>query len=246
MSEFEGKVVVVTGGGTGIGKATAIQFAKLGARVAITGRREDVLQETLKEIGDQGFYVVGDVSKFGDPKRIVSEIMDKYSQIDVLVNNAGTFTMSPLSEIEDAEFERVFKVNVLGPLAMSRECLSALSSQKGAIINVSTIMSKAVMPGSAIYSSSKAALDHITRILAAELGVHGVRVNGVAPGLTETDMTAGILADGESVKSMVSQTALGRLGQPDDIAGSIVSLARDENRWVTGQIIQSSGGMHIV
>ncbi len=135
MNNFKNKVVLITGGGTGIGKATAAAFIAEGATVVITGRRQSVLEAATQELGDSSHFVGGDISKSGDPKMIVDETIAKYGQLDVLVNNAGTHAMGPLIETSDEEIERVYRINVFGPLVLSREALPHLIKTKGSIIN---------------------------------------------------------------------------------------------------------------
>ena len=243
MSEYAGKVVLVTGGGTGIGKSIAAKFAEQGASVVIAGRREEVLQETARELGEKAGYVVADVSQPGEAKRLVNETISIHKKLDILVNNAGAALLGPLSEASDDVILGIYKTNVFGPLALSRECLGHLTAAKGSIINISTTMSKGVVPGSAVYSSSKAALDHATRLLAAEFGPVGIRVNGVAPGLTVTDMTKGVREDKEMLSMMVGQTPLGRVGTPDEVADAVLMLCSKRAGWVTGQVVQAGGGI---
>ena len=242
-TKFENKVILITGGGTGIGKATAAAFIAEGAKVVITGRRQSVLEATTKELGASAHFVVGDIGKSGDPKAMVDETLTKYGQLDVLVNNAGTLMMGPLAETSDEDIEGVYRVNVFGLLALSREALPHLIKTKGSIINISSVVSNLSMAGGAIYGSSKAAVDHATRNLAVEFGPSGVRVNAVAPGATATDMTAEIQSNEQMVAMMVGQTPLGRIGDPSDIADAILLLASDHAGWITGQIVQVSGGM---
>ncbi len=243
MKAFENKVVLITGGGTGIGKAAAVAFLAEGAKVVIAGRRQSVLEATTKELGASAHFVVGDVSKSGEPKAIVDEAIAKCGQLDVLVNNAGAFSMGPLMETSDEEIERVYRTNVFALLAISREALPHLIKTKGSIINISSTMSNGVMAGSSIYSSSKAAVDHATRILAAEYGPSGVRVNAVAPGLTATEMSTGVRSDEQMHAMMVGQTPMGRVGEPSDIAKAVLLLASNNAGWITGQIVQASGGL---
>jgi len=243
MKNFENKVVLITGGGTGIGKATAAAFVAEGAKVVITGRRQSVLEETTKELGNLADFIVGDVSKKGDPKRIIDETIAKYGQLDVLVNGAGTGAMGPLSHTSDEDIESTFRTNIFGPLALTREATSQLVNTKGNVINITSVMSNGVMPGAAMYSASKAALDHATRCLAAELGPSGVRVNAIAPGFTATDITAELRKDDQMVGMFVGQTPMGRLGEPSDIAKAVLLLAGENAGWVTGQIVQAGGGL---
>ena len=242
MKAFENKVVLITGGGTGIGKAAAVAFLAEGAKVVIAGRRQSVLEATTKELGTSAHFVVGDVSKSGEPKAIVDETIAKYGQLDVLVNSAGALTMGPLTETSDEEIERVYRTNVFATLALSREALPHLIKTKGSIINISSTMSNGVMAGSSVYSSSKAAVDHATRILAAEYGPSGVRVNAVAPGYTETDMSAVIRSDEQMLAMLVGQTPMGRAGEPSDVANAVLLLASDDAEWITGQVVQAAGG----
>ncbi len=243
MTTFENKVVLITGGGTGIGKATAVAFLAEGAKVVIAGRRQSVLEATMKELGTSAHFVVGDVSKSGEPKAIVDETIAKYGQLDVLVNSAGALTMGPLTETSDEEIERVYRTNVFATLALSREALPHLIKTKGSVINISSTMSNGVMAGSSVYSSSKAAVDHATRILAAEYGPSGVRVNAVAPGLTATEMSTGVRSDEQMLAMMVGQTPMGRVGEPPEVAKAVLLLAGDEAGWITGQVVQASGGL---
>lgn len=247
-SKFENKVVLITGGGTGIGKATAVAFIAEGAKVVIAGRRQSVLEATAKELGESTpgasvHFVVGDVSKSGEPKAIVDETIAKYGQLDVLVNNAGTWLMAPLGETSDEEIERVYRTNVFATLALCREALPYLSKTKGSVINISSTVSRGVMAGTSVYASSKAAVDHATRNLAAEYGPSGVRFNVVAPGGTTTDMTTELLSDGQMREMMIGMTPMGRIGEPSDIAKAVLLLASDDAGWITGQIVQVSGGM---
>lgn len=243
MGSFAKKIVLVTGGGTGIGKATAAAFVEDGATAVIVGRRASVLEATVKQMGDSAHFVVGDVSKAGGPKAIVDEVIARHGRLDVLVNNAGTMTMGPVIEISDEEIERVFRTNVFAILALAREALPHLAKTKGSIVNISSTVSTSVMPGVSVYGASKAAVDYITKVMAAESGPIGVRVNAVAPGATSTDMLAAASPDGQMQEMMVSQTPLGRIGEPQDVAKIVRLLASDEASWVTGQIVQVSGGL---
>lgn len=244
-AKFENKVVLITGGGTGIGKATAAAFMAAGAKVVITGRRQSVLEAATAELGAAAHFAVGDVSKRGVPKAMVDETLAKHGQLDVLVNNAGTLTMGPLTETSDEEIERVYRINVFGLLALSREALPHLSKTNGSIINVSSTVSTGAMAGQSIYGSSKAAVDHATRNLAVEYGPSGVRVNAVAPGMTVTDMTAGATSDENMMAMVIGQTPLGRVAEPSDIAKAILLLASDDAGWITGQVVKASGGLMI-
>lgn len=242
MENLKDSVVLITGGGTGIGKAIASALIAKGAKVVITGRRQSVLEETAKELGAQAFSIAGDISKNGEPDRIVEETVRKYGRLDILVNNAGTSKVGPLSETTDEEIENIYRTNVMGPLALVRAVSSHLVSSKGSVINISSTLSHGVMPGTATYASSKAALNHVTRTLAAEFGPSGVRVNAVAPGFTISDLATFEALDKQMVEMMVAQTPMGRPGQPDEIASAVLLLASSDAGWITGQVVQAGGG----
>ncbi|WP_170377350.1 MULTISPECIES: SDR family NAD(P)-dependent oxidoreductase [Ruegeria] len=242
MENLENKVVLITGGGTGIGKATASAFIANGAKVVITGRRQSVLEAATQKLGPQAYAIVGDVSKNGEPARIIEETIRKFGRLDVLVNNAGTGKMGPLSETSDQDIESIYRTNVFGPLAFAREATPHLAISKGAIINISSVVARGMMPGAAVYASSKAAVDHATRLIAAELGPMGIRVNAVAPGLTDTEITADVKSNEQMLGMIIAQTPMGRIGEPEDIANAVLLLADNRAGWITGQSVQAGGG----
>ncbi|MGF1752758.1 SDR family oxidoreductase [Vibrio makurazakiensis] len=242
MENFESKVVLITGGGTGIGKATASAFIAQDATVIITGRRQEVLEKTAQELGAKCHFIAGDISKSGEPSRMTEEVIRKFGRLDVLVNNAGTGSMGPLSHTTDDEIESIYRTNVIAPLALIREATIHLAESKGTVVNITSVTASAMMPGVAAYASSKAALEHATRLLAVELGPMGIRVNAVAPGLTDTDITEEVKANEQMLGMIIAQTPMGRLGNPEDVANAVILLAESRAGWVTGQCVQASGG----
>ncbi len=241
MSDFNNKVVIVTGGGTGIGRAITETFAKKSAKVLITGRREGPLKELSQGFPEQVSFIQTDVAKAEDRKKIIQTAIDRYGQIDVLVNNAALGpTIAPLKESSDEDFIQAYLTNLVAPASLIREAIPHLGKTKGTVINISTIGARTVKSGMLPYTCSKAALDHLTRNLATELGPLEIRVNVVAPGMTKTDMAEPFID--QMGEMMVSMTPLQRLGKPVDIARSVLLLASDEAGWVTGQILDASGG----
>ncbi|HBY86589.1 MAG TPA: ketoreductase [Colwellia sp.] len=242
MENFYNKVVLITGGGTGIGKATASAFIAKGATVVITGRRQEVLEQTTQELGSQSYAIAGDVSKSGEPSRIIERVIRKFGRLDVLINNAGTGSMGPLSHTTDEVIESIYRTNVFAPLALIREATVHLTETKGCVINISSVAASGMMQGVAAYASSKAAVEHATRLLAAELGPMGIRVNAVAPGLTDTDITEEVKANEQMLGMIIAQTPMGRLGEPKDIANAVLLLSNSDAGWITGQCVQAGGG----
>ena len=183
------------------------------------------------------------MSKAADVTRLFAEAKQAFGRLDILVNNAGVFKFSPLEEAEPAEFHRQFDINVLGPILAAREAARHFGPDGGSIINVSSVVSTAAIPGSVIYSATKGALDAVTRVLAAELGPRGIRVNTLSPGMVETEgtHTAGFIGS-DFQKAAAAASPLGRIGQPDDIAKVAVFLASDASGWVTGERILTAGG----
>jgi 3-oxoacyl-[acyl-carrier protein] reductase len=240
---LEGKVAVVTGGSRGIGAAIARRLAADGAKVVVNyAAAKDAAETVAREIqADSGEAVVvqGDVAKPGSAEKIKEAALKAFGKIDILVNNAGVFEMAPLAETTPERVARLFSVNVFGLFEMTRAAADLLP-EGGRIINVSSIAGRAALPGFSAYCATKAAVDSITRCLAAELGPKGITVNAVAPGTTETDM---LPKDPQFVETFIAKTPLGRLGQADDVADLVAFLASEDARWVTGQVIDVSGGL---
>jgi 3-oxoacyl-[acyl-carrier protein] reductase len=243
VGRFENKVALVTGGGTGIGRAIAEALLAEGARVAITGRRRAPLQEVAKGREGSVLAIAADLTRPADRRRIVLETVAAFGTLDVLINNAGLAVLKPLAETTDEEIDALFGVNTLGLIALTREALPHLVRSKGNIVSVSSVVSRGVLAGASAYSATKAAVDQFTRVLALELGPSGVRVNAVLPGVTTSDMTADLLSDPARSNGLIGQTPLGRVGAPDDIAKTALFLASPDAGWVTGQLVQSSGGL---
>ena len=242
MSVTESDVAIVTGGGTGIGAAIAHCFAESGYRVLISGRRESPLKLVATQFPDQITYVCADVTSSNDRKKILRIAIERFGKLDALINNAGVAPMGAFVDTSDADFESAYLTNLVAPAAMIREAVPHLSKTQGAVVNISTAAARAVLPGLSAYLSSKAALSHLTRLLAVELGPLGIRLNAVAPGATRTAMADDIIASyGED--AIIAMTPLGRVGEPSDVAETVNYLAGRKSGWVTGQIVEATGGM---
>lgn len=248
MAQLSGKVALVTGASKGIGAAIAEALAAAGAAVAVnySSSREgaEAVVARIEKAGGRAVAVGGDVGKPGEAKRLVSEAASAFGgPVTVLVNNAGVYKMAPLAEIAEDEYRRHFDTNVWGLLAASQAVAAQIGRDGGSIINISSVVARGTFPGMAVYAGTKGAVNTISGVLAKELGPQGIRVNSLSPGLvaTEGTRTAGIIGS-EMEQGVVATTPLGRVGQPDDIAAVAVFLASTEARWVTGQIIEASGG----
>lgn len=247
MGKLNDKVVIVTGASKGIGAGIAKEMATAGARVVVNyaSSREgaDRVVDEITRNGGQAVAVQGDMSKAADVKRLFAETKAAYGPIHVLVNNAGVFQFAPLEAVTEDEFHREFNTNVLGPILASQEALGHFAAEGGSIINISSVVAVNPPLHSSVYSATKSALDTVTQVLAKELGPRNIRVNSLSPGAVETEGTvaAGIMG-GDFEKHIVSQTPLGRIGQPVDIAKVALFLASDDSVWITGQRIPVSGG----
>jgi 3-oxoacyl-[acyl-carrier protein] reductase len=246
MDDLSGKVAIVTGASKGIGAAIARRFAAAGAAVVVNfaSSKDDadrVVGDILRD-GGKAVAIQSDVSKRADVKRLFAETKAVVGTPSVLVNNAGVYRFASLEEVTEAEFRRQFDTNVLSTILMTQEAVNAFGVGGGSIINLSSISSTNPVPNSLVYSASKAAVDAITKALANELAGRNIRVNTIAPGMTETEGLAVVGIEGETAKSMGASLPMGRLGRPDDIARVAVFLASDQSGWLTGERISASGG----
>lgn len=248
MSKLKGKVAVVTGASKGIGAAVAKQLAADGASVVVnysTSREgaEKVVAE-IKKAGGQAVAVGANVAKETEIATLFAETKKTYGRVDILVNNAGVYGFAPLEQLTAEEYSRQFGTNVFGLLATTKAALQHFPAEGGSVINISSVVASSAPANTSLYSSTKGAVDTITRSLAKELGPRKIRVNAINPGLVHTEGTdtAGI-ADSDFEKGAVSQTPLGRVGQPEDIALPVAFLASDDARWITGETIFVSGGL---
>jgi 3-oxoacyl-[acyl-carrier protein] reductase len=247
MSKLQNKVAIVTGASKGIGASIARHLAAEGAAVVVNyASSKEGADRVVSEItgkGGKAVAVQADISKQADIDRLFVETKNAFGQLDILVNNAGIFEFAPLEGITADHFHRQFDVNVLGVLLASQKAVEAFGPEGGSIINISSGISQAPQPGAAVYSATKAALDAVTISLSKELGPRKIRVNSLSPGMVETEgwHSAGF-KDSDMHKQIVSQTPLGRIGQPDDIGPVAVFLASDDSRWISGEAILVAGG----
>ena len=248
MQTLTGKVAVVTGASKGIGAGIARALGAEGAAVVVNYASDqegaDRVVRAIVAEGGRAVAVQSDVAKIEDIRRLFAETKRAFGGLDVLVNNAGVFRFDPIEEVTEQEFHREFNINVLGSILAIQEGLKYFGPAGGSIINVSSVASTNPAPQSVVYSSTKAALDSVTRVLAAELGRRQIRVNSVNPGATETEGANDLGVFGtEFGQRLLSDTPLGRFGQPRDIAPAVVFLASDAANWVTGETIRVSGGL---
>ena len=247
MSALNDKVVVVTGGSSGIGRAAALRFASEGARVVITARREEQLEATAA--GHANLVgLVADAAAPDDAARTIATAIDRWGRLDALVNNAGAGAILPLADATADRIMEILAVNVLGPSLLARAAIPHLAAAKGTIINVSSTFGHRPVAGLSHYAASKAALEHLTRCWALELAPLGVRVNAIAPGPTESGALTGMMELSPEQAAAVKEQEreripLKRRGDPDDVARWIVSLAEPAAEWVTGQVIAVDGGL---
>jgi 3-oxoacyl-[acyl-carrier protein] reductase len=248
MSRLKGKVAVVTGASKGIGASIAKELAAHGAAVVVNYSSSkagaDKVVEAITKSGGKAVAVQGDVSKAKDAEALVQAAVKQFGRLDVLVNNSGIYEFAPLEAITEEHFHKQFNVNVLGTLLTTQAAAKHFGDGGGSVINISSVVSRITPPASAVYSGTKGALDAITGVLARELGPRKIRVNSINPGIVDTEGTqsAGFIGS-DFEKSLIAQTPLGRVGQPDDIAGIAAFLASDDSRWMTGEQLIASGGM---
>jgi len=249
VSDLTGKVAVVTGASKGIGASIAKALAAAGAAVVVNyaSSRDgaDRVVADIKAKGGKAIAVKGDVAKEKDVRQLLDTTKETFGAVDVLVNNAGVYNFLPLEDTTEDDFHRHFNVNVLGTLLATREAVKRFGPNGGSVINIGSTASVDNIATASVYSATKGAIDTLTRVLAAELGPRKIRVNVIAPGGTETEglHAAGVVGS-DFEKAMIARTALGRLGQPDDIARIAVFLASDDSAWITGERLAAAGGYH--
>ncbi|MBP1784561.1 NAD(P)-dependent dehydrogenase (short-subunit alcohol dehydrogenase family) [Micromonospora sp. HB375] len=245
MEHSTPRVVVVTGAGTGIGRATAQAFATCGYAVVAVGRRAAPLVETA--VGRPGVTpLTADVTAPDGPGMIVREALARYGRLDVLVNNAGVAGGGPLAELDEDAARRQLETNLLGPIRLAHAALPALTEARGVIVNVTTSVGARAWPGSSVYAGGKAALDSLTRSWAVELAPRGIRVVAVAPGAIDTPIGehSGLSPERRAAVRdwQLAHTPAGRIGRPEDVAWAILRLCEPEADFVTGVVLPVDGG----
>jgi 3-oxoacyl-[acyl-carrier protein] reductase len=242
---LSGKVALITGGSRGIGAAVARRFAAAGSQVAIGYHvRGDAAVNLAAEIaggGGQCLAVQGDITDADAVQRIATDTVARFGRIDILVNCAGIAPYRRLGAMDTAFIRAMLDANVLGTVLVTQAALPHLTAPGGRIINFASAMAFRPVPASSLYAASKAAIVALSHAWSKELGPRGITVNAIAPGVIETDMTAGILA--ERGAGIVASTPLGRIGQTDDIAGIALFLGSSEAGWITGRTIIADGGV---
>jgi NAD(P)-dependent dehydrogenase (short-subunit alcohol dehydrogenase family) len=244
---FEGKVVLVTGGTSGIGKATAVAFARAGAKVVLSGRREKEGAEVVKEIkklGGDAAFIRTDIARAADVKAMVDFTVEKFGRLDIAFNNAGVEWKGPLDQATEAEYRRIFDINVWGVLnSMRHEIPAMLKNGGGAIVNNSSAAGHVGLPQVSVYIASKHAVEGLTKSVALEFAKQNIRINAVAPGVIATDMLDRFAGrEGEMRDSLASVTPAGRIGTSEEIAAAVLYLASDAAKFTTGTSLVVDGG----
>jgi NAD(P)-dependent dehydrogenase (short-subunit alcohol dehydrogenase family) len=246
-SRLKDKVAIVTGAGTGIGRACAIALAREGAKIMLVGRRKDRLEHVAHEIGDSALVLPADVSKKQEITRVVEQTVARFGGLHVLVNNAGVLHVGTAEQITEEQWDQTFDINVRGVWLLSRAVLPQLrKAGGGSIINIASVLGINGARNRASYAPSKGAVVLLTKCMAIDHGHEHIRVNAICPAFVETDLTAAVInkaPDPEAVRrERIAVHPIGRLGQPEDIAGMAVYLASDESSWVTGAVFPVDGG----
>jgi NAD(P)-dependent dehydrogenase (short-subunit alcohol dehydrogenase family) len=242
------QVVLITGGLTGIGRAAAIAFAKKGAKVVVGGRRDEAgkaLANELRALGSEAEFINTDVRKEDEVRALVDKTVARFGRLDVAVNNAGTEgQVGPITEQTAESYAATFETNVLGVILSMKHEVRAMQAQgSGNIINISSTYGHAGAAGASVYVGSKHAVEGITKSVALEIAKSGIRVNGVAPGPTDTGMLTRFTGTPENKAALVTSVPMARLGLSEELANAIVFIASDQASFITGHILNVDGGM---
>lgn len=238
-----GKRAIVTGGGSGIGKAIASAFAREGAQVVICGRNARKLELAAAEIGPQCLAVAADISHADDTNRLVEQAVQEFKRLDILVNNAGVLLAGTAESLTSEQWEQTFNTNVRAVWQLSRAVLPHMrKAGSGAIINVASVLSSLGARNRVAYAASKGAVLALSRAMALDHAEENIRINCICPGIVETEMVAAFNLDEKARQQRISAHPMGRFGQPGDIAGLAVFLASDEASWITGAAFTADGG----
>jgi NAD(P)-dependent dehydrogenase (short-subunit alcohol dehydrogenase family) len=246
-SRLKNKTAIVTGAGSGIGRACAIALAREGAAVVLVGRRLDRLDEVAREIGDSALVVAADVSQNAGIDRVIERTVERFRHINVLLNNAGVLHIGTVEQITETQWDETFNINVRGLWLLSRAVLPQMrQAGGGSIINMASVLGINGARNRASYAPSKGAVVLLTKCMAVDHGHEHIRVNAICPSFVETDLTAAIVSQAPDPKTVrterIAVHPIGRLGNPEDIAGLAVYLASDESSWVTGATFPVDGG----
>lgn len=249
---FEGKVALVTGASSGIGNATAARLASEGAKVAVTARRQDKLEELASSIaaaGGSAHAIAADLTSEPDRRRIIDETAKQFGGLDVLVNAAGIIAYGTIEDTSLEDWQKMYDINVVSIFHTMQLALPHIIPRKGNIVNVSSVNGMRSFPGLLAYNSSKAALDQMTRCSALELAPKGVRVNNVNPGVVVTELHRQAGLDEEKYSAFLEHSKtthpIGRVGKAEELAALIAFIASEEAGWITGDTVNIDGGRHL-
>jgi 3-oxoacyl-[acyl-carrier protein] reductase len=246
--KLKGKVAVVTGASKGIGAGIAKEFAAQGASIVVNyasaKQDADRVVDEISKHGGKAIAIQGNVSNKAEVERLFAEAEKAFGKIEILVNNAGVYEFTPLEEVTEQQFHKMFDTNVLGMLLATQEALKHFNADGGSIINIGSLASSLTPPTAVVYNATKGAVDAITHTLAKELGPRKIRVNSINPGMVITEgAVAGGYTEGDMRKTFESLTPLGRIGQTEDIAPAAVFFASPDSEWITGETLLIAGGL---